>query len=336
MHCPKKSFLLLATLIFLDSCGGSSDGSSPITVPSSTPSPSPTATPTPAPTATPSSQDAGSGPTLLTLTAQTPLAGTVGYAGYIRSSAGDISHADNFSTGATVPVIYNGDNGGLIYNVRTFLVPELPAGTRFTYTYDRLASSDTWDFYRATINGTQYTAKQLLIGNENATIRMLFSSVALLQASYTNTTSSETSYSIAPISYGIIFDPATKVLSGSYEYDGIVIGYARGSSGQNAYEVTGTIRLSANLSTTEMSGYIDLRGTDVRSGAVVNFGRFPYAVTPRTQLDAIYGSGTNLRLQGNFAGDYAQEFFGGADLQFNDPRQTGVVLKVPIAFAGRR
>lgn len=339
LHFAMAGLLLLT----LAGCGGSDSGSPPINVPPSTPTPSPTSSPTPAPTPTPTAtpappdQIAGSGPTLLSLTAATPLIGTVGDNSYIRSSNGTITQTQTYGTGSSNPVIFNGDTGGLIYNVPTFLVPELPLGTRFTYSLNQAKSDDTWLIYQASINGTVYSAKQLLIGNRNETIRLLFSSIALLEASNTNASTNATAFSIAPISYGVQFDPATRALTGKVSYDGIVLGLARGENGSNVYEVTGKIQLAIDLATTDFSGYVDLQGTNNRAGSVVNFGRFTFAADrPRGALDLISASSTDFRLQGNFAGNEAQEFFGGSDIYITDPQQPATRLKITFAFAGRR
>ncbi|MGF7155893.1 hypothetical protein [Novosphingobium gossypii] len=275
---------------------------------------------------------------MLSLTASTQLSGYEGDNGYARDRSGLVTAVNSTGFGPGTPITYDAQRGGFTYSASGFLyygMPNIENG-KLSLASDR--SDAIYAVYTGSSNGVSFDVRQLRMGTSNPALPLRFSSIALGQTSYTNTATGETLHGVVPFAFGIPFDAFRTTLTGAGVYEGLVVGNARGMGSSNVYAISGTIHLSIDYQTTAFTCYLDLSGTDDRTGEKVTFPRMTITpFPPRGVLDWLGGdAGRNSRFQANFAGSMAQEVMGAFENVVNDPRAPQTSIRISTAFAARK
>ncbi|AOR77290.1 hypothetical protein [Novosphingobium resinovorum] len=266
------------------------------------------------------------------------MTGYEGDNGYARNGSGLVTAVNSTVFGPGTPITYDAQRGSFTYSASGFLYYGMPSIGSGTLSLASGQSDATYAVYTGASNGVSFNVRQLRMGTSNPGLPLQFSSIALGQTSYTNTATGETLHGVVPFAFGIPFDAYRTTVTGAAVYEGLVIGNARGVGSSNVYAITGTIHLSIDYQTTAFTCYLDLSGTNDRTGEKVTFSRMTITpFPPRGVLDTLGGdAGRNSRFQANFAGATAQEVMGAFENEVSDPVAPQTSIRISTAFAARK
>jgi len=336
---PKRmQMVAMAAPLLLASCGGGSDASSGGTSSGST-------TPTPTPTSVPTPPSPGP-PTLLTTAAGTALQGYGGVRNFVRDSNGVTAVAFSYSPAYLTPATIAGP-GTFSYQIRAEFYGGTtpPAGT---FALSRDATSDAaWSEYSATASGRVFRVSQLNVGPGNPLIALQYTTLAVASISYPNSAPGLTSYSVAPMAFGLPFDKQSMALHGTVTYDGQIAGVA--SAGQLEgiatplgtkviYTLSGTLRLVMNFDAATFSGEAHLIGKNDATGQTVDLGTYPTQgqIPPAGTSSSILGSLSGGNIQAILTGPAAEELEAAFEPMVPDPSNPSYFLKVMAVAAAKK
>lgn len=309
-----------------------------VSAPSPTPSPGPT--PTPTPTATPTPSPVGN-TSLLDLSADRTFNTPYGFLVYGRTTDSRVSFIGT-NAGLSPTFAYVAAPRG--YSIRNITGVQASVAANPTVSFtdaDRVASESDARFttYQRTIDGFDFYLKLFNPGTGNNQLALTYSSIGLTRQSKSGLTDYPTFTSINAQAFAFGFEfPATGTPpTGTLAYSGVAIGeaaYLRDVPGAPVYRVSGTVQLSVEFATGNVSGTITLTGTDDKSAATVGLGTYS-VVNGASGLQIVSPTGPAIgSIQYATYGPAAQELAGAAGVTIR--MVNGEQLYMSLAFATKR
>ncbi len=332
----------LAPVILLAGCGdgGSSSVGTGGAV-AATPTPTPSPTPSPIPTPTPT------GPTLLSFSGAKQFDTLESILYYNRSAYGHNDLAStpySFTPTNDFDFSADGPTGTFHYVYSGSTVPPYnvfpnyyPAAFGSPNRINSLLGN-AFTSYQTSSGGATYTLTRLNPG-PTSQLTLYYAGIGTAEATSIDQNLRATITDFRAFGYSFPAEQSAVPMTGTGQYNGIVIGRAIAVAQASVYDVTGTVAITMDFAARTYSGSIVLTGTDDRSGRVVNLGSFPLTstttyATPLNNIMAYLGPNRN-EFRAKLAGPSAEELEGSFNLIIPDPGGTGT-LNIVGAVGARR
>lgn len=326
----------VAALIALGACDSGSNTPAPPTggtspTPTPTISPSPTPPPTPAPVANTN---------FTNITVDQTFVGDMTSLRYGRTLEGHVQFT-GVSQGNHELIYFPGTSAYRIRN-GTGVRASIDADPTILFSPADIVASTTdarYATYKRTLGDFDFLLKLLKPGTGNDLIALTYSSIGYSLQGKTVLTPSPTftTFNQYSFAYGFATPTSTALPTGDGRYRGVALGgatYLRNQPQAPVYEVTGTIDITVNYATGNVSGTATLTRKDDRTGAISALGVYNVTMLDGALvlISPIGGPGGVVRY--HTYGPAAEELSGAANIEFIDVN--GERLYIALAFATKR